>query len=143
MIKKILIPVDGSESADKACSYGLEIASGVGAEVVFLYVSNINQLAINACLTEALMKAVEEAGTEIINRAVSLAPEGVKVEGVTVSGSPAVVIIEQAEALKADMIVMGSRGLGMFKGALLGSVSQYVVEQANCPVVVVKGEAEK
>ena len=37
-----------------------------------------------------------------------------------------------------DLIVMGSRGLGIVKGVLLGSVSQYIVEQAKCPVLVVK-----
>ena len=37
-----------------------------------------------------------------------------------------------------DLVIMGSRGLGVVKGVLLGSVSQYVVEQAKCPVLVVK-----
>ncbi|MBQ1615172.1 MAG: universal stress protein, partial [Selenomonas sp.] len=37
-----------------------------------------------------------------------------------------------------DLIIMGSRGLGIVKGVLLGSVSQYIVEQAKCPVLVVK-----
>ena len=47
-------------------------------------------------------------------------------------------IVDAAEDCGADLIVMGSRGLGLVKGVLLGSVSQYVVENAKCAVMVVK-----
>lgn len=140
MFKKIIVPVDGSESADKAIKAAVEIAKSMDAELLFLYVQNINQLAINACLTDAIMRAVEEAGNEILDRAASLVPEGVKSKELRVSGSPGPAVVEAASDQNADMIVMGSRGLGMIKAALLGSVSQYVVEQAHCPVMVVKGE---
>lgn len=140
MFKKIMVPVDGSESADKAIKAAVEIAKSMDAELLFLYVQNINQLAINACLTDAIMRAVEEAGNEILDRAASLVPEGVKSKELRVSGSPGPAVVEAASDQNADMIVMGSRGLGMIKAALLGSVSQYVVEQAHCPVMVVKGE---
>lgn len=140
MFKKIMVPVDGSESADKAIKAAVEIAKSMDAELLFLYVQNINQLAINACLTDAIMRAVEEAGNEILERAASLVPEGVKSKELRVSGSPGPAVVEAASDQNADMIVMGSRGLGMIKAALLGSVSQYVVEQAHCPVMVVKGE---
>ena len=43
-----------------------------------------------------------------------------------------------AAANDIELIIMGSRGLGIVKGVLLGSVSQYIVEQAKCPVLVVK-----
>ncbi|MBR6268720.1 MAG: universal stress protein, partial [Selenomonadaceae bacterium] len=42
------------------------------------------------------------------------------------------------DSMEADLVVMGSRGLGVVKGVLLGSVSQYIVEQSKCPVLVVK-----
>ena len=48
------------------------------------------------------------------------------------------VILDFATDKDMDMIVMGSRGLGVVKGVLLGSVSQYIVEQSKCPVLVVK-----
>ena len=137
MIKKILVPVDGSESAAKATATAAEIAKGCGAELDFLYVSNVNQLAINACLSEAILDAVTKAGAEILDAATK-SVEGVKTEAFTESGSPAMVVLDFAKKNKVDMIVMGSRGLGVVKGVLLGSVSQYVVEQATCPVVVVK-----
>ena len=48
------------------------------------------------------------------------------------------VILEYEEILDADLIVMGSRGLGVVKGVLLGSVSQYIIERAQGPVLIVK-----
>ena len=65
-------------------------------------------------------------------------PEGVEKEAFSETGSPAVVILDFLEEHDVDLVVMGSRGLGVMKGVLLGSVSQYVVEQAKCPVLVVK-----
>ena len=138
MIKKILVPVDGSDSAVKAVEYAAEIAKGVGAKIEFLYVSNVNQLAINACLSEAILDAVTKAGKEILDQAMSLVPAGIEKEAFSQSGSPAVTILDFAEKENPDVIVMGSRGLGVVKGVLLGSVSQYIIEQSKCPVFIVK-----
>ena len=57
------------------------------------------------------------------------------VKRVVSSGGPAATLLEAAEG--ADLLVVGSRGLGGFKGLLLGSVSQQVSHHASCPVVVV------
>ncbi|MDF2564158.1 MAG: hypothetical protein K0Q53_553, partial [Massilibacillus sp.] len=65
-------------------------------------------------------------------------PANIKAEGFSETGSPAVVILDVAANENSDLIVMGSRGLGVVKGVLLGSVSQHLVEQAKCPVMVVK-----
>ena len=138
MIKNILVPVDGSDGSDKAVEKAVEIAEICGAKVNFLYVANINQLAINAALTNAILDAVRKAGNTILERAENLVPNGVSYEKFLETGSPAVMILDFKEKLSADLIVMGSRGLGLVKGVLLGSVSQYIMEQANCPVLVVK-----
>ncbi|MCX7621509.1 MAG: universal stress protein [Acidimicrobiales bacterium] len=65
--------------------------------------------------------------------------EGVEVVASLVEGSPAEVLV--TAGLDADMIVVGSRGHGGFTGLLLGSVSQYCVTHARCPVVVVPSKA--
>ena len=111
MIENILVPVDGSDTSDKAVAQAVTIAEICGAKINFLYVANINQVAINAALTHAIMDAVRKAGRTIL---------------------------EYEESLGADLIVMGSRGLSFVKGVLLGSVSQYIIERAKCPVLVVK-----
>lgn len=136
--KRILVPVDGSDSSDKAIEQAIVLAEACGAKLDFLYVANINQLAINACLSDAILDAVTKAGNVILDRAMEKVPKGIKCAGFSETGSPAVVILEFANTENADLIVMGSRGLGVVKGVLLGSVSQHLVEQAKCPVLVVK-----
>ncbi|KAJ3043435.1 hypothetical protein HDV00_005133 [Rhizophlyctis rosea] len=53
-------------------------------------------------------------------------------------GDPREEIIAKIEALKIDLVVMGSRGRGALKRSLLGSVSDYVIHHAKCPVTIVK-----
>ena len=138
MVKEILVPVDGSEGSDRAVAQAISMAEICDAELNFLYVANINQLAINACLSDAILEAVTKAGNVILDRAMDLVPSGIEKEAFSETGSPAVVILDFAASNDIDLIVMGSRGLGLVKGVLLGSVSQYIVEQAKCPVLVVK-----
>ena len=97
-VKNILVPVDGSEGSDRAVTQAISLAEACGAKLNFLYVANINQLAINACLSDAILDAVTKAGNVILDRVMDMVPTGV----------------------------------------LLGSVSQYIVEQSKCPVLVVK-----
>ena len=138
MIKNILIPVDGSASSDRAVAQAISIADLCESKLNFLYVANINQLAINACLSDAILAAVKKAGDVILERAVNMVPSEIKYETFSETGSPAVTILEFEKQIEPDLIVMGSRGLGLVKGVLLGSVSQYIVEQSTCPVLVVK-----
>ncbi len=63
---------------------------------------------------------------------------GIKVESDLVLGSPAEKIIEIAETKRADMIVLGAKGLRATLGILLGGVAQQVVEYAHCPVLLVR-----
>lgn len=138
MIKNILVPVDGSDGSDKAVTHAITLAEICGAKLNFLYVANINQLAINAALSQAILEAVMKAGKTILDRAENMIPSGIEHESFSETGSPAAVILEFEENLGADLIVMGSRGLGIVKGILLGSVSQYVIERSKCPVLVIK-----
>ena len=138
MIKNVLVPVDGSEGADRAIEQAIMIAKMCDAKINFLYVANINQLAINAVLSDAILDSVTNAGNVILERAMEMVPEGILKESFSDTGAPAVVVLDFAESNNIDLIIMGSRGLGVVKGVLLGSVSQYVVEQAKCPVMVVK-----
>jgi nucleotide-binding universal stress UspA family protein len=63
----------------------------------------------------------------------------IPVETSTVEGHAAPVLLDAAS--DADLLVVGSLGHGRFSGMLMGSVSTHCVEHANCPVVVVRGEA--
>lgn len=138
VIKNILVPVDGSETSDRVVAEAVKFAEIYGAELHFLYVANINQIAISSALTHAIMDAVRNAGRTILTRAGNSVPENTSHEEILEVGAPAVMILDYEESLDADLIVMGSRGLNFVKGVLLGSVSQYIIERAKCPVLVVK-----
>ena len=138
MMKNILVPVDGSEGADRAIEQAVTLAKICGAKLNFLYVANINQLAINAVLSDAILDSVTKAGNVVLDRAMEMVPEGIEKESFSDTGSPAVVVLDFAETNDIDLIVMGSRGLGLLKGVFIGSVSQKVVEESKIPVMVVK-----
>ena len=138
MMKNILVPVDGSEGSDRTVAEAIAMAEVCEAKLNFLYVANINQLAINACLSDAILEAVTKAGNVILDRAMEMVPSGIEKEAFSETGSPAVVILDFASSNDIDLIIMGSRGLGIVKGVLLGSVSQQLVERAQTAVMVVK-----
>ena len=119
-IKRILVPVDGSETAERAIDEAVAIAEIYGSEIHILYVANINQLAINACLSDAILEAVNKAGNEILEKAASKIPDKINVITTSETGTPSVTITDFADEIKADLIVVGSRGLGLVKGVLLG-----------------------
>ena len=65
-------------------------------------------------------------------------PAGVKVKSVFEVGSPGPALLAVAKKYNADLIVMGSRGLGPLKGLFMGSVSSYVTSHSTCPVLIIK-----
>ena len=123
-IKKILVPVDGSVGGCKAVDEALFIAEKCDAELDFVYVaSNINKDIPSHLVFDRIWEKLSDDRK---------ARKHVK------SGNIARSILDVADEQGSDMIVMGSRGLGLLKGVLIGSVSQKVVEEAQIPVMVVK-----
>ncbi len=70
-----------------------------------------------------------------------LAGPGRRVEGFLLRGRPASAIVDEASAMEADLIVVGSRGHGTIATMLLGSTAAEVVDHAHCPVLVARGES--
>jgi len=123
-IKKILVPVDGSVGGCKAVDEALFIAEKCDAELDFVYVaSNINKDIPSHIVFDRIWEKLSDERK---------ARKHVK------SGHIAKSILEVADEQGSDMIIMGSRGLGLLKGVLIGSVSQKVIEEAKIPVMVVK-----
>ncbi len=123
-IQKILVPVDGSVNGCKAVDQALSLAEKSKAKVDFIYVaSNIHK---------------DIPPDIIFDRIWQKIPQGLAVEKHVETGNIAKAILRKAAECESDMIIMGSRGLGILKGALIGSVSQKVTEEAKCPVMVIK-----
>ena len=123
-IKKILGPVDGSVSGCKAVDEALFIAEKCDAELDFVYVaSNINKDIPSHIVFDRIWEKL--SGNRKARKHVK-------------SGNIPKSILEVAEEEQSDLIVMGSRGLGLLKGVLIGSVSQKVIEESKIPVMVIK-----
>lgn len=139
---KILVPVDGSELALDAVRHALRLrrekleATFVLATVqepTFLYEM---VLPPGADVLERLSGAV---GSRALASAEALFDaEGVRFEREIGAGEPAAAVVEMAERLGCDAIILGARGHGALRSALLGSVSQGVLHASRLPVTIVK-----
>jgi nucleotide-binding universal stress UspA family protein len=142
MLKKILVPTDGSEHARKAVNYACELALKFRATVCLLHVVPLPPALFHeaAFSMPDLQKFQEEDGKRIIEEAKRETKDrGVKeVQSAVVQGNPASRIIEFARSEGVDLIVMGNRGLSGIKEFVLGSVSHRVTHLADCTVTIVK-----
>ena len=138
-IERILVPIDGSEHAEKALSFALELAEKHEASVEILTV--VPSLITDPEWMKEYTEKMKEHGGEMLSETFSRAKENKPdiiiskrlEEGVTVPK-----ILEIAKKGNHDIIIIGSRGLGFVKGFLLGSISSKVVNQAEIPVLIVK-----
>ncbi|KAK4281768.1 hypothetical protein QN277_013223 [Acacia crassicarpa] len=92
---------------------------------------------------DAVKKAQEEISARVVSKALQMCKDKlVRAKSVVMNGDPREVICEAAEKMQVDMLIMGSRGLGTFKRAILGSVSDYCAHHAKTPVLIVKPPME-
>jgi nucleotide-binding universal stress UspA family protein len=134
----ILVPVDGSESSSNAVEMAILIAGKFHAELSFLYINDIHQAAIDSYLLNEVLASNERLGQAILVHAQETVPTGITYTTKMKTGSPANDLVDYAKEISADLIIMGTRGLGGLQGKLLGSVSQYVLHHSHCPVLVCK-----
>jgi nucleotide-binding universal stress UspA family protein len=79
----------------------------------------------------------------LLDISAGLRERGVDAQAVLVKGTAAALILEKAESLKAEIIILGSHGHGLLRKALLGSVSEAVIRHAPCSVLVVPNESKE
>lgn len=139
-MKKILVAHDGSKTSDKALKKAVEIAVGLNSSLTVLSVipelyltelSDMDRQRITAALTEEAKQAMEKIR-------VSLSAKPIETKTIMRQGLPAEKILETAQKMKVDLLVVGSHGRHGARKFLLGSVSSKVVDYATCPVLVVK-----
>jgi nucleotide-binding universal stress UspA family protein len=140
--QRIVVGVDGSAGGGRAVEFSLRTAEASGAALTCVLVWNM-EVEEGVVVTErsnARCSVVERRYLAFAHDAVD--PLAAHHPGVDVSiavhhGSPAKAVVEAAADLNADLVVVGSRGRGGFRGLLLGSVSRRVVEHAHSVVAVV------
>ncbi|MFP3224770.1 MAG: universal stress protein [Nitrososphaeria archaeon] len=138
MFSKLLLAYDGSENSKRALNFAVEIAAACGAHLHVIKVVDTATL-VGLELSEELIEELRKRAERDVREAVDVAESrGVKAEGSVLVGDPVEVVLQQADAIGADLIVTGSRGLSTLKRVLLGSVSMGIVTGSKRPVLVVK-----
>jgi nucleotide-binding universal stress UspA family protein len=136
-MRRIVVGVDGSERSLLALRWAVDEARLRGAEVEAIHAWTypvVGGLPVTPVMVD--LEGIERDARQVLDESVAKVDAGdVAVEGVLVRGGAAHALIDRAQG--ADLLVVGSRGLGGFTGLLLGSVSQQVVHHAPCPVVVI------
>jgi len=129
-LSKILVAIDGSESAEKALRHAVQLAKKHKAKITLLNVGESK-------LFDFKPKVAREIGEHILSDAAEKV-KGLKLNTQLEFGNPAETIIEVAEKGNYDLIVVGSRGLSSVKRFFLGSVSDDVSHHAKCSVLIVR-----
>ena len=138
---RVMLAIDGSNDARTATEWLATLPLPADTAVMVLSVANFPPpVTWSLGSTEAWGHTVTDAARRVAADAVErLAVRWAATEFRVPTGDPRTVIPEQADEWDADLLVIGSRGLGAVTGFMLGSVSNAVVHAARCPVVVVKG----
>ena len=137
MMQRILLAVDASEHAKKAASVAGELGTMSGAEVLVLHFREREFSRAGSYDLET----TGEAGDLVDAMVRELKDAGVSARGevrLTTHGQAANGILTVAREYHADMIVMGSRGLGDLSALLVGSVAHKVIHLAECPVLITR-----
>ncbi|MFC4114226.1 universal stress protein [Nonomuraea zeae] len=137
----IIVGVDGSVTSRAAVEWAANDALRMRVPLRIVHAVDRSWYQIGKFPIGALPDTLLSEGRRILREALALVHErqpAVEVTVQDVEGEPALVLRDQAK--DATEVVVGSRGLGGFAGALLGSVSTHVAGHARCPVVVVRGE---
>lgn len=144
-VKRIIVGVDGSPSAEAALKVAITQARTWDAELVAVagvpVGSGAGVLAwLPAQIDHEQVLADIKAGLDVIVDRYEAANEGLRIKRIVLDGTGAELLTEFSTA--ADLLVVGSRGRGGFRGLLLGSTSQAVLHHASCPVLVVNRKCE-
>lgn len=132
---RILVSIDQSENAKRALEVGIGLALQMHSDLLILCVVQIDKYGYQHG------RLSEKDARQFVDKAVlSARDRGLPVNGIVKRAEVSTVeaIINCSEEEKAELIVMGTRGLGEFKKLLLGSVSNGVVTHAPCNVLVVR-----
>jgi nucleotide-binding universal stress UspA family protein len=145
---KILLATDGSEEAKLAFASAADLSKKTGSELHVVYVGHMplvsyespGAITLDPDLSGRMQEGAEQEARRKLDEQVRQVgkTDGEVAEMHARVGRPDAEIVGLADELGAGLIVLGSRGLGPLRRALMGSVSDSVVRHAHCPVLVVR-----
>ncbi|MCL2549483.1 MAG: universal stress protein [Methanimicrococcus sp.] len=141
LYEKIIVATDGTEYAKKAINAAAGLAELTGATLYGLYVSDVSNITPTSAewefVAENIKRESDAALDDIRKRAEALR---VNYELISLSGAAAQEIVQYANQIGADLIVVGATGKKVFERLILGSVSEKVLRNAKQPVLVVRSD---
>ena len=143
-VRKILVPVDFSGHSGAALDLAIDFAKAFEASITLLHCYQIDPSGgspYGIAMPPDYVRGIEEtADGDLREWCEKAAAKGVAADYCLSSVSPAPAIVHRAEAIDADLIVMGTRGLSGLSHLMIGSVAERTLRFAPCPVITVKAE---
>lgn len=150
MYARILVPVDGSETATRGLEEAIRLAQALGSSLKLVHIVDDSVLALNPEAGVAAAPLVEdfaEGGKKVLEEARALAAaRGAQVETAlheNFTGRVADLIVDEAKQWSAELIVMGTHGRSGIRHAVLGSDAEAVVHASHVPVLLVRAPGRK
>lgn len=146
MFRNILVAVDGSPHADRALTEAIDIARGSRARLTIITAVAEPRtgmtMALAAGAAAGLGPALMREADRIVRAAADRVPDDISVTTILTERPIRSAILERVEAGHHDLVVMGSRGRGTVRSAVLGSVSHHVLHHSPIPVLIVHADPE-
>jgi nucleotide-binding universal stress UspA family protein len=139
MYETILVPTDGSDQSDAAVDHAVELARHHGSEIHVLYVADSNRDSLTMQGGE-VVDALEQEGDQIVSEALDRADAGTDIVSEVLTGDPVETILDYADSIDADLVVMGTAGRRGLDRYLLGSTTERVVRLSPVPVLALRNE---
>jgi nucleotide-binding universal stress UspA family protein len=144
MFRNILVAVDGSPHADQALTHAIDLAQSEHARLTLMTAvvapPSLAYLGASGSAASTLTQGAEADAQAILLRARERIPSDVSVTTILSSEPVDTALIREIKDGDHDLVVMGSRGRGAVRSALLGSVSHYVLHHSPVPVLIVHAD---
>jgi nucleotide-binding universal stress UspA family protein len=135
----LLVPFDGSEMSKKALTRASELSKVDGAEISVLYVIPRYEEMMDFFKTETIKKSLFQEAEKIVEGAKKLAAGlGVQIKAVVQEGHAGDKVVEIADTLQHDLIVVGTHGWRGVNKAILGSTAERIIAYASCPILIAR-----
>ena len=143
MFKSILVAWDGSDHARRALEHAVDLARAQDARLTLLTVAARRSAWAGPYAVPVSDADLARSAEELAAEGEALVPDDVRVSARTACGHVGSELLKRAAAAQHDLIVLGSRGRGPVRSAVLGSVSHYVLHHADIPVLIVHDRDRK
>ena len=135
----LLVPFDGSESSKKALGRACDLSKSAGSEISVLYVIPRYEEMMDFFKTETIKKSLYQEAEKIVAGAKKLAAkQGAQIKAVVLEGHAGDKIVEIADTMKHDLIVVGTHGWRGMNKAIMGSTAERIIVYASCPILIAR-----